>query len=67
MATPEQQAEGDLATAMAILGRHDALAQALRRAESYAAKGAACLKGLPEGPIRHDLAELIYYSVRRDH
>ncbi len=67
MATPEQQTEDDLHTAMTLLTKHDALTQALRMGESYAAKGAACLKGLPDGPIRHDLADLIYYAVRRDH
>lgn len=67
MGTPEQQQPQDLATAMELLQKHDALVLALREAEAYAAKGVACLKTLPEGPIRQDLGDLIHYAVRRDH
>ncbi len=67
MGTPEQQQPQDLSKAMELLAKHDALAQALREAEAYAAKGVACLKTLPDSPIRHDLADLIHYAVRRDH
>ncbi len=67
MTTPDQQQPEDLARAVELLKKHDALALALRQAEAYAAKGVASLKTLPEGPIRQDLSDLIYYAVRRDH
>lgn len=67
METPEQQTDDDLATAVSLMARHDTLAEALSVAESYAAKGVTCLKGLPDGPIRHDMSDLIHYAVRRDH
>ena len=67
LGTPDQQTPDDLVQATGILKKHDALALALREAEAYAAKGAACLKTLPDSDIRKDMADLIFYAVRRDH
>ena len=67
MGTPEAQTDDDLPRAIEILKKHNTLAEALSVGEEYAARGAHCLKSLPDSPIRHDLSELIHYAVRRDH
>lgn len=66
MATPEQQTPEDLATAIAILRKHEALEEALRQGDAYVAKGAACLKALPDSPIRQDLQGLLRFALRRE-
>ena len=67
MGHPDQQQPDDFVQAVALLKKHNALGLALNTAEAHATKGTARLKTLPESPIRHDLNDLIYYAVKRDH
>ncbi len=60
-----QQAEGDLAEAMAILKKHGALDAARADALGYAAKARAALGALPDSPMRQCLSDLADYVVAR--
>ena len=60
-----QQAEGDLAHAMALMERHGAMAAARDEALAWAAKARAALAVLPEHPLRQVLADLADYVVGR--
>lgn len=63
----EEQGEGDLPQALALLQKHGSLEASLAEAYRHADLAAQCLQGLPAGPLRDDLAELVRFSVSRDH
>ncbi len=60
-----QQAEGDLAQALAILRQHGALDAARADALSWAAHARAALTVLPKGPLNDCLSDLADYVVAR--
>ena len=60
-----EQTDGDLATALAAIGRHDAIGVTVRRAGAFAATAAGALSAFPEGPFRHALLDVADYTVRR--
>ncbi len=60
-----QQADGDLAVAMAIMARHGSMEAARADALAWAAKARAALAGLPDHPLRGMLDELADYVVAR--
>ncbi len=60
-----QQADGDLAEAMALLKKHGALEAARADALAHAAKARAALLSLPDSPMRQCLADLADYVVSR--
>ena len=59
------QRDGDLAEAMAILARHDAIAFARQESLNWAAKARASLDNLPVHPLREMLLELVDFVVER--
>ena len=76
-ATPEERAfwtrviekgdqnEGDLAQAVVILQRHDAISACRADALAWAAKAKAAVNNLPEHPLRDILAQLADFVVSR--
>jgi len=61
------QRDGDLQHAMALMGRHRALDDAIDRARARAADAKAALAALPSGPIRDALADTADFCVDRDY
>ena len=59
------QQPGDFERAMRLVERRGALAETLRRAETYAAEATAALAGFPEGPVRRALAETAAFATTR--
>lgn len=59
------QQEGDLAQAMAILARHDAISACRSDALGWAAKAKAAVNSLPEHPLRDILSRLADFVVSR--
>jgi len=59
------QREGDLAFAMTLLHRHDALRATRAEALAWAARAKSALAALPDQPIRAMLADLADYVVAR--
>ncbi len=59
------QREGDLAQAMAILARHEAIQDSRAEALAWAERAKAALNNLPEHPLRDILSELADFVVRR--
>ncbi|MFM2390075.1 MAG: hypothetical protein RLZZ437_1630 [Pseudomonadota bacterium] len=59
------QAEGDLAQALAIMGRHGAMQAAREEAVHWAGQAVAALAVLPDDPLRQMLSDLADYVVAR--
>ena len=59
------QRDGDLAHAMAILQRHDAIAACRADALAWAARASSALDNLPAHPLRQILSELAGFVVSR--
>jgi octaprenyl-diphosphate synthase len=59
------QRDGDLAQAMLILRRHDAIGASRTAALDWAARAKAALDNLPEHSLRDTLSELADFVVRR--
>jgi octaprenyl-diphosphate synthase len=59
------QRAGDLAQAMVILGRHDAISASEAEAVQWANRAKASLRNLPVHPIREILSEIADYVVSR--
>lgn len=59
------QREGDLAEALAIMARHEALDATRTAALDWAARAQAALAGLPDHPVRAMLHDLAAYVVAR--
>jgi octaprenyl-diphosphate synthase len=59
------QREGDLATALAILSRHDAIAAARQDSLAWAEKARRALDNLSVHPLREMLLELVDFVVER--
>ena len=59
------QQEDDLAQAMAILARHDAISACRSDALGWAAKAKAAVNSLPEHPLRDILSRLADFVVSR--
>jgi geranylgeranyl pyrophosphate synthase len=57
--------DGDLARALSILARHDALGQARAEALRWTTQAREALSVLPEHPLRGMLADLADYVVAR--
>ena len=60
-----KQDAGDLEQAMALLSRHDTLAQTRAEALAWAARAKAALHPLPDHPLRQMLSDLADYVVAR--
>lgn len=60
-----RQDSGDLDQALAILARHDALAQTRAEALAWSGRARAALAPLPDHPLRAMLADLADYVVAR--
>ncbi|MCW5698667.1 MAG: polyprenyl synthetase family protein [Rhodospirillales bacterium] len=65
--TMEEMAQkpGDLDRAIALLTRHNALAEAVERAHTYGRKASKALDVFPDGPVRRILTDLIDFCVER--
>ena len=61
----QEQQEGDLEQAIAYLQRHDALADAMARARSYADAARESLATFPESPATSALLEVVEFCVGR--
>jgi octaprenyl-diphosphate synthase len=59
------QAEGDLAQAVALMQRHGALADTIARARDYAARAQRRLDLFPDGPVKRAMADLAAFCVDR--
>ncbi len=60
-----QQAEGDLAHALALMQKHGTMDATRAEARHWAAKARAALVALPDHPLRHMLDDLAGYVVAR--
>ena len=61
----QQQGEDDLATAMALMARHDALGEAVRQAEAYGARAREALMRFSDGPERRALIGIVDFCIAR--
>jgi octaprenyl-diphosphate synthase len=59
------QTDDDLATAQAILKKHNAYARGIDMAHGYAAQAEACLAKAKGGPLRSALLDVLNFSVER--
>jgi octaprenyl-diphosphate synthase len=59
------QTEHDLATALALVQRHDAIARSLARARDFVAAACAALQTFPESVLREVLIDVAHYTVGR--
>jgi octaprenyl-diphosphate synthase len=62
----EEVRDGDLARAMELLERHDALADAMARARDHANEAREALVGFAANPYRDALLELVDFCVDRE-
>jgi octaprenyl-diphosphate synthase len=62
----QNQDEGDLEKALAILHKHDALNQGLELARGFAQTAVRALDGCPDSPLKSMMAELSLYTVYRE-
>jgi octaprenyl-diphosphate synthase len=60
-----EQRAGDLAEALAILSRHDAIAAARKESLAWAEKARQALNNLPAHPLREMLLELVDFVIER--
>lgn len=60
-----EQEEGDLAEALRLMERHDAIPRTLTRAAAMAGEAKAALAGFEPGPFRAALASVADYTVSR--
>lgn len=61
----EEQNEGDLEHAIALMQRHDSLGATLRRAEGFCDEARAALAELPDCPEKQALLETVAFCVER--
>jgi len=62
----QQSREGDLDQAIALLDRHDALADTVDRAQAAGAKAKASLDRFPDGIVRQALLDTVDFCIGRD-
>ncbi|MBI1214655.1 MAG: polyprenyl synthetase family protein [Alphaproteobacteria bacterium] len=62
-----EQKDGDLAQAVRLFERHNAIGRSLEQARGYAKKGIQLLKDLPQNALRKDLEDLIVFAVERQY
>ncbi len=62
----QQTRDGDLDEAIALLDRHDALAETVARAQAAGARAKAALARFPDGILRQTLIETVDFCVGRD-
>lgn len=60
-----EQEEGDLAAALRLFARHDALGRTRQRAEDWAARAVSALEVFPEGEMKQALADIAEFVVAR--
>ena len=60
-----EQTETDLATALDLIRRHDAIGQTIREADAFARKAKDALATLPDDPLRALMMEAADYAVSR--
>lgn len=61
------QNEGDLAHAIALMERHNAIADTIERARHYGRLARGALEIYPESPTRNTLIDIIRFCVERAH
>lgn len=61
----KEQKDGDLAQAMAIFEKHDALEKGMDIARTYADKALQALEGMPAHPVRAQLQALVPFVIDR--
>jgi octaprenyl-diphosphate synthase len=59
------QQEGDLARALALMARHEALADTIARAREYGDAALAALASFPEGSEKRALADIVEFCIAR--
>jgi octaprenyl-diphosphate synthase len=59
------QTEDDLATAMQLMKKHDAIPLSIARADAFITSACAALAVFPESPLRDTLAEVARYTTAR--
>jgi octaprenyl-diphosphate synthase len=65
METPEQQQDGDLGAAMALMEKHGALRDTIARARHYGEVARDSLRIFPDSPVRRALDGAIAYAFER--
>ncbi len=60
-----EQDEADLAQALALMERHNALGDAMARARSYGTKAREALEVFPDSPIKREMIEVVDFCVER--
>lgn len=63
----KDQKDGDLATAQAILAKHNAVERTLQTAHEYATHAQLALDEAPDHPLKSLLSALIPYTITREH
>jgi len=61
------QTSGDLQTARRLIDKHEAMTAGRKAAQTHAGQAREALKGLPCGPLKDSLDELLDFVVRRNH
>jgi len=62
----QQTGDGDLDQAIALMDRHDTLAETVARAQAAGAKAKASLDRFPDGIIRQTLLDTVDFCIGRD-
>lgn len=60
-----EQSEADLATALGLIARHDAINATIARAQEFARDAAAALEVFPASPMRDTLQDIARYTTAR--
>lgn len=61
----QDQRDGDLANALALIKKHDAIAYTLQQAEEYCVKAREALEPFPHSPEKQALEEIITFCTAR--
>jgi octaprenyl-diphosphate synthase len=59
------QSDTDLAEALALMRRHDALADTIERARRYGEQAIAALAAFPDGAEKRALADVVAFCIER--
>ncbi|MCK8786634.1 polyprenyl synthetase family protein [Roseomonas sp. NAR14] len=61
----QEQREGDLGQAIALMQRHGALADTVRRARHYGDEALEALRAFPDAPMRRAMADIVEFCIAR--
>ena len=62
----KDQKDGDLETALELMGKYDTLSQGMALAQDYGDKAIATLNKIPVSPLRETLVGIVSFTINRD-